>query len=341
MQRFLTLLLCLISLQASGQGDIKVSVDDFNKDGVIDTLKSFHEGGSAFGGKYVQIINGKTNEIFQLTIFGCFCEIKHTVLIPPELNKTENVPFLETITKQLLPEKRTVPDASLDWIIKSSFSNVRLDSNTFFDLIIDPQTNWVNEEFEYPSNYYLEIEGDTLSQLYDTPYEATKWCNSKEKGYLIYFAHNHYRNKSGDSLKLTDSNSLYKAFHTSHGVFVKKGNFHKWVFLSDVSLTGAPEKLRWESIKMVKLLDKYLIVQQALPPRITYQLFVINIETGICGRLKYGFSKSGNDVVGERGISLIQGESILLNVEGKQLTYKLEDIFKEIEAQYIAKNKRH
>jgi dTDP-4-dehydrorhamnose 3,5-epimerase-like enzyme len=303
---------------------------------VVDTLKSFYEGGSGFGGRYVQIINGKTNEIYELTNDGCFCEIKHTVLIPPELNKTENRFFLETIKEQLLPEKRTSPDPSLDWMIKSSFSNVKLDSNSFFDLIIDPQISWINNEFEYPHSYYLEIEGDTLTQLYDTPYEAPEWLNKKDiKGFLIYYANNHYKNRSGDSLVLSDSNVLYKTFHTSHGVIVKKGDLYKWVFISDVALTGAPEKLRWESIKKVKLLEKYLIVQQDLPPTATYQLFVINIETGICGRLKYDFSNSGNDIDDEMETFLIQEESIILGVEEKQFTFKLKDIFKELETQYI------
>jgi hypothetical protein len=222
-----------------------LSVHDFNKDGAIDTLKSYYEGGSGFGGRFVSIINGKTNEIYELTNDGCFCEIKHTVLIPPELNKTENVLFLETIKKHLLPEKRTVPEASLDWIIQSSYSNVELDNNSFFDLIIDPQTSWINKKFEFPYYYYIEIEGDTLDQLYYPAYEPPEWYNKRDaKGFLIYYGNNHNINKSGDNLKLSDSSSLYKIFHTSHGVVVKKGNLHKWLFISDVSITGAPEKLR-------------------------------------------------------------------------------------------------
>ena len=110
MQKTLIILLCLISCQVFGQRDIKVNVDDFNKGGVIDTLKSFYQGGRGFGGKYVQIINGKTHEIYELSNDGCFCQIKDIILIPPELNKTENRLFLETIKKQLLPEKRNAID---------------------------------------------------------------------------------------------------------------------------------------------------------------------------------------------------------------------------------------
>ncbi|WP_108870132.1 hypothetical protein [Aquimarina aquimarini] len=334
MQKTLTLIFYLIFCQVFGQSDSKISLGDFNNDKAVDTLKSFYEGGSSFGGKHVQIINGKTNEMHELTNDGCFCEIKKTILIPSELNKTENQLFLETIKEQLLPEKKNVPDPSLDWIIRSSFSNNKLDNNSFFDLIIDPQTNWVNNKFEYPYNYYIDIKGDTLNQLHNTPKRFTKKDN---KGFLVYYAHNHYRNKAGDSLQVSDSNSLYKTFHTSHGVVVKKEDFYKWVFISDFSLTGAPEKLRWESIKSVKLFDDYLIVRQDLPPTGTYRLYVINIETGICGRVKYDFSSSNNTIDDDKKTSLIQGKSIILNIEEKQLKYKLKNIFKELDAQHLTK----
>lgn len=340
MQKIAIILLYLISSQVFGQRDMEVTVADYNSDKVVDTLKSFYEGGSGFGGRYVQMINGKTNETFTLTNNGCFCEIKRTVLIPPTLAKSENKLFLKELKALLLPEKRNNPDASLGWIIKSAYANKKLENNKFFDLIIDPKNSWRNTEFEYPSNYYLEVEGDTLTKLYDTAFEAPEWLHKKDtKGFLVYYAHNHYRNRTGDSLQVSDNNGFYKAYRTSHGVLVKKGNLHKWVFISDVSITGAPEKLRWESIQMTKLYGKYLLIHQNLPPSGEYKLFVINIETGICGRLKFDFSNSDNSIENQRDTSLIQGESIIINTERQQTTYKLKDIFKELEAQYITKKK--
>lgn len=337
MKKILTIFLYLISSQVFGQQGNKIIVADFNKDGVVDTLNPFYDKGSSFRGGFVQIVNGKTNETFELVNDGeCFCQIRYVVLISPALNKPKNALFLEAFKKHLLPENRTVPDPSLDWIIRSSFSRVKLDGNSFFDIIIDPQTSWLNEEFEYPYNYYVEITGDTLTQLYDRHSEAPKWFNKKEskqknKGFLVYRAHNHYRNKSGDSLKLSASNSLYKVFSTSHGVFVKKGDTHKWVFMSDFLLTGAPGKLRWESIKRVKLFDKYLLIHQDLPVTDSYRLFVIDIETGILGRLKYSFSNHGDDADDELVTSSIEGESIILKMGEEQITCQLEEIFKALE----------
>jgi hypothetical protein len=332
MQRIFILLLLLISWQAYSQRDLKISIEDFNKDGVIDTLKSFYEGGSGFGGRYVQLINGKNDELFELTNDGCFCEIKRTILIPPALSNPENKLFLEAIKNQLLPAKRNSPDASLDWIIKSSFSKVELDDNALFDLILDPKTTWINDEFEFPSNYYLELEGDSLSNLYTAYHEAPDWYDTAtNKGFLVYYSHNHYRKQSGDSIVRADSNSHYKTFHTSHGVVVKKGDLYKWLFVSDFNLTGAPEKLRWESIKMLKLVDNYLIVLQDIPPASVQQLFVINIETGKTGRLKFEFYLSNNLDDDELSTYSIENDSLLMKMDGKQIRYKWTDIFKELE----------
>ncbi|WP_298420512.1 hypothetical protein [uncultured Kordia sp.] len=342
MQKIAIILLFFISSQVFGQRDLKITIADFNNDMVDDTLKTFYEGGSGFGGRYVQMTNGKTNERFELTNNGCSCEIKRMVLMTPALAKSENQLFLKELKAQLLPEKRNKPDASLDWIIKSAYANKKLENNKFFDLIIDPKNSWRNTEFEYPSNYYIEVEGDTLTKLYGTAYEAPEWLHKKAtKGFLVYYAHNHYRNKVGDSLQISDNNGFYKVYQTSHGVIVKKGNLHKWIFISDISITGAPDKLRWESIQMTKLYGKYLFIQQDLPPSGEYKLFVLNIETGICGRLKYDFSNADNSVENQRDTSLFQGESIIINTQGEQVTYKLKNIFKELETQYITKKKRN
>ncbi|WP_298516342.1 hypothetical protein [uncultured Kordia sp.] len=333
MQRTFLVLFFLISSHVFGQRDLEVRIDDFNNDKIIDTLKTFYEGGSGFGGQYVQIVNGKTNEMFQLTNNGCFCEIKNTMLVSPKLAKKENAPFLEIMKAHILPKKRKHPEGSLNWIIKSAHSNVFLDNNAIFDFIADPQNDWIEGEFEAPDNYYIEIKGDTLRQLYATPYNVPEWLHEKDtKGFLVYYAHNHYRSKTRDSIKLSDSNALYKVFNTSHGVYVQKGNAYKWVFISDIAITGAPSKLRWESIKQTKLFGKYLLVQQNFPLIESSELYVINIETGICGQLKY--NAPDFDITIE---DLFKDETISNHTKEKQIKHTLKTIFEELEKQYLTK----
>src|SRR5690554_1052872 len=124
MRIILSILLFFIYYQVSAQDSIKLSIEDISNDGVVDTLKTFYQGGSGFGGSYVGIVNGKTNQYYELTDKGCFCDFKRVVLIPSELNKPENKPFLERIKNELLPEKSNQADPSLDWMIRSSFSHI-------------------------------------------------------------------------------------------------------------------------------------------------------------------------------------------------------------------------
>ncbi|WP_299213122.1 hypothetical protein [uncultured Aquimarina sp.] len=302
--------LILLSFSTYGQlSNEKISTKDFNRDGIIDTLKS--------GSGYVQVINGKTKEKHELSDYGCFCDIKELVYIPSELGKTENKPFLEVMKKELLPTKRSNPDASLAWMINGAFSNSKLKNNSIFNTIYDPQVPWNTTKYKNIDNYYIEIKGDTLKKLAPF-YSNAEQVDGNAKGFLVYYAHNHYRNKSGDSITFIDKNELYTISRTSHGVIVEKDNLYKWLFISDYPLTGGPEKLRWESIKNVTLFDSYIVVEQSLPPDTLKQFFVINIETGICGLLKEDL------------------------IENNKYVHMLEDIFEELEKHYIKKeNKTH
>ncbi|MEM1134736.1 MAG: hypothetical protein AAGI07_02770 [Bacteroidota bacterium] len=334
---------CFISFQVFGQHDTTFIIEDFNRDGAVDTLVSYYQGGSGFGGRQVTVTNGKNNERYALSNDGCFCEIKRTILVPSNLNRVESQPFLNAMKKQLLPPKKDSPESSLAWMINGAFRNLQLDSNIFFDLIVDPQTKWVDKKYKNPTNYYLEISGDTLHQLYDT--YARRPVNTTNKGFLVYYAHNHYmrywsgrilsRNRKihQDSLLLADSSKSYKVLHTAHGVVVRKGNSHKWVFISDVDLTGAPEKLRWESVVRVKLVGKYVLIQQRLPPEGRVKLFLVNIETGRCGRMKFDFDERKNR--GHDSFTIQHGD-IMLNTEKGQLQFNLNELFEALEKQDIS-----
>ncbi len=331
----LFILFSLLSLNLFGQTGGTTISEDFNKDGYTDTLRSYYDGGSGFGGIYAGLTDGKTGEVFEMSTAACFCALKIVSLIPPELNKLENSSFLKAIKDEILPPERQSPDPSLKWIIESSFSNYKPDQNTFFDLIIDPQLNWEKGVPELPDIYYMPVQGDTLSKLYSGE-DMPEHINPEENhGFLIYYGHNHYRSLSGDSLRLADENKTYQIYMTSHGILAKKGDAYKWLFLSDIDISGAPEKLRWESIGDINLIGKYMIVKQNLPPFDSYSIYVLNIETGICGRLKYDFQDT-NDY-DENDNFVIHKNTVIINTNGTGETIKLKTIFKALEKSYFNK----
>lgn len=280
------ILLCFLIPNAFVQEQPHMVIEDFNTDGHPDTLISCYEGGSGFGGKYVMVINGKTNECFELTTYGSFGDFTRYIWLTPSLEKPENLAFLKALKAHLLPPKQSTPDGSLLWILQSRVSHTTPKKNKYFDLIIDPKTEWM-KSLSLPSTYYLEISSDSMyhASTYfkdDTQNKAP----GQGKGFLIYYAHNHYRHSSGDSLICAESNSTYKVCYTAHGVLVKKGAQFKWVFISDKNITGAPGKLRCSSIGKIELFDKYLLIQQNIPPKEQPNWFILNIETGRLARLK-------------------------------------------------------
>ena len=301
--------------------NLNTIIEDFNNDGYIDTLKSDYYGGGSFGGTDVTLINGKTKENFELDSWGCFCDIKRIILIPPELREASNKCFLEVMKKELLPEKKNMPDASLQWVITANANGVELSDNIYYNLFIKSPPQWVLGEIELPDTYYIDVKGDTLHNLYFTDTEIPEWYNSESnEGWLVYYGSSLYRNRNGDSLVLADASPTYKVFRTSHGVAVEKDNSYVWVFVSDYRLIDVPGKLRWESIGKIELVNKYIIVQ-LIDMGSSNPIFIIDIEKGISGRLRgdgipYSYT--------------IDKDKIIIENNFSTKSYELEKLFNEL-----------
>ena len=167
--------------------------EDFNKDGVEDYLKCTYEIGSNFGGGDCELVDGKTQNKFTLTNYGCYCAIKKHVFIAPTLRKKENEYFLYALKKEILPEFRPTPDQSLYWIIKSGLHSQKPDNHPNFDLIFTPQTTWRQGEPEAPYTYSIEIKAATLDKITSNSNGALfKSKSSDHKDFLVYYGDTHF-----------------------------------------------------------------------------------------------------------------------------------------------------
>ncbi|SEL92837.1 hypothetical protein SAMN04487910_3616 [Aquimarina amphilecti] len=320
-------LMLMINLQAQSYKEYPPVIEDFNNDNVLDTLYSFYESGSTFGGTDIKIVNGKSNEVYKFSDFGCYCEMKRIYPIPALLSKPENKPFLSVIQKKLFSEPREKPDPSLEWIFKGYSSKKKIPENKYFNLIIYPEVNWDTEKIKIPDNYSLVLNNDTLNLLLN---EEDSLFSVKDKtAFLSYCGNCHFYNKSSPELVVSDNE--YKIYKTSHGIFVVKGDLQKWLLVNDLNLTGSPEKLRWDSILQVDLIDKYLIIQFSGAPDIFDSIYVGNIETGVLGRLKYPFRRNVEDYEG----GLVIGDKIRYSDEEEESFFvSYNDVFKELERLY-------
>ncbi len=342
MQKILIIILFFVSSSILAQYNKKEIIKDYNNDRIKDTLRSYFEGGSSFGGTFVEIINGKTKETFKLNNDGSSSQIKRIILVSEKLLEPKNKLFFEALKSKLLYNKGKTIDPSLKWILNGIYANKKVKNNPYFNFIIDPKTKWSNGKIKLPNNYYITISGDSLSKINRQNENFSERLKAENKSAILaYYANNHYQSrKSKDRLQFVVKNNSYSIFKTSHGVIAQKGNYYKWLFITDVDLTGAPDKLRWESIQKIKLIDNYLILQQDLPPTGAYNIYIINIETGLTGALKFDFTKSKNFNANEIGTFLIKENNILLsydnyNDDEKLKEVKLSSIFNELEKQYI------
>lgn len=263
---------------------VSTKIADFNLDGVKDTLTSLYDGGSGFGGTIVTLVNGKTNERHEIDGTGSFSEIWHSILIPDELQKDANKRFLEEIAKELLPEKRLTPDPSLHWIINANISHKQLMDNPIFDLVINAPMVWTPDPIFWPVTYYVEIGEDTLKELQFHEKELAYAVPSEKTGWLIYYGHNHLPAKKNclAVVKSSQGSAIYK---TAHGVLLQKNDSNAWLFVTDYNLTGAPDKLRWESIGKVEVVDNLVFVQVINAESFMHPVFVIDSMNGMVARL--------------------------------------------------------
>lgn len=315
-----------------------VTHEDFNHDGIEDRLKCSYEIGSNFGGGNCELVDGKTKNKFTLSNYGCFCAIKKRVFVAPELRMKENEYFLYTLKKEILPQFKPIPDQSLYWIIKSGLSTQKLKDHFYFDLVFNPENSWRQGEPELPYTYSIEIGAETLSKI--TPDQQGAFSqntSSDHKDYLVYYGDTHFTTENEEIKDFISvaKNDTYEILKTAHGVIAKKESTYKWLFVTDMDINGSPQKLRWASIEEIILHDNFVIIKQGLLPDSEFHIYVINIETGIGGRLKVDF-----DILIEKGIEIlelkpeerfsIQDDNIVIGRKQNKIAFPLEKIKQEL-----------
>ncbi len=317
------------SMPGLAQENPQIKTKDFNQDGYVDSLITTLSRGSGFGGKTISLIDGKNGNSFKMESKGCYCQIKQIITIPPALNQAQTSHYKEVILADLLPPMKNQLDPSLSWLIEANNNHHRLKDHPYFDLIIYPKIDWKKGDIQLPDTYTINViteKNGQNQQIISTLKEKT----SKDK-LLVYFGHNHFSHRESDSLKHVVTNKSYKIFKTAHGILAKKGNRFKWLFINDYALFEGPEKLRWPSIGFIQVVGEFLIFQHHLTPGMEKNIFVIHLESGICGRYKHKcvIQKTIDKTKGSA--FSITSSTIQLFVEGERLSYRTTDFLNSLE----------
>lgn len=317
--------------QSTAQYSIDTTRIDFNNDRIIDTLIDDFSSGSSFGGRDLVIIDGKTEEEFKMSNYGCYCSFTKVIRVPKNLQLEKNRSFLNVIKKEALNgKKKDTIDATLEWMISGAFDFKREREHPFFNLIVNPKTQWRSHKPFIPESYYINISGDSL-ETFSPNYEKDTIVG-KSEGYLTYFTGSHYI-ETLDSLQPVAKNKNYQIYKTPHTVYVKKGDAHRWLFISDAGLTGAPDRLRWHSMGQVQVMNGYVIIHQDMPPANAYVIHIVNIETQRVGSLNYSTSRNnGTDEGGMDSFEIIDNHLVFTEYGEQEIKrVPLQELFDSLD----------
>lgn len=233
----------LLTLTAALFAKTDTLLSDFNADSHLDTMLIEKSLGSGASSTFITLINGINGERHSLDYSSAYSQFRIAVTIPPALRLKENRPFLKAFEKEILPPLRTTPDPSLQWILTGLQHKRELPEHSFFRTVITSPLQW-HPTGILPAVY--SIQEDSL--------------------YRVYFGHNHFRNPRGDSLETVWEKGPLSLQRTSHGLYLNhKDKGDAWLFVSDAALTGAPSKLRWESMKKIRVLqDRYILLIRSM-----------------------------------------------------------------------------
>jgi hypothetical protein len=266
-----------------------LQVKDFNSDGLPDTLRKIYDSGSGFSGMDLRLTDGRSGQTFTVQEDYCFCAFRALVYLPADVTADENSAFLAAILEQF-PPLRSQPDPSLRWVQYGIKNERLLQGNSQLKRLIEYPKDWIEGEIQPPAQYSLLVNPADWNMQPDEFEYAREQEAPGGKYLLVYRGRNHYgpcgREKAPFSL--AEQTADYKIWKTCHGLILEKAGRHKWIFLSDVSFTGAPSKLRHPSIGKTELAGQFLIFQQIRnvfaddSPGAGPAIWLIDLENDVC-----------------------------------------------------------
>lgn len=184
----------------------------------------------------------------------------------------------------LLPRKANTPDPSLQWILQGLKQQRRLSNMKYFDVFITQGIQWQPLPIQIPENYYLE----RYDEQSPVPFAY----------YLVYGGDKHYLNVKTDTLTEIYQDDNIRLWATSHGIILQKKDQYAWIFVTDIELTGAPDKLRWPSIGYIKKVENILIVNHLRPVMSDDKIYLIDLDTGKCAGIDMERTADINAILG-------------------------------------------
>lgn len=304
MKLLLTFLLLLFSTCVKSQDTTFITRNDFNNDGIYDTLKHYRGVGMRYYHEYT-LIDGKTAQSFHVNDdhihLGNFF---HPYLFPKELYTPQNKPFLTAFEREVIGEMPILrkPDSSLEWLLDLYLVQANRKVGEKLKFIYPTTLKWHQGSIRLPkqSSYAIYLPVPLLQQIetqrpnYFSLDDSSHFDNipSDKEALVIYYGHNHLNNGLDWSaratldtlIQFTDETVDRPQLHvTQHGIFMEKNGKHTWLFIYEDAWANGVDRLRWSSVKQVFVHHNALFLIISGSPTIGNSIYVISLKTGRIG----------------------------------------------------------
>ena len=269
-----------------------IQCSDFNKDGVIDTLKYKYDN--------IEYIDGITNQLYSFDLIDNaeYANFLSFIDIPNEL--AHNQSLLDSLQRFLFRSPDiSSPQPGFRWLL-SAYENIDNDIDTSnYTKIFRVPIQWYEWPPKFPGTEYIFVNTDSMSipQLHNTEEKKDNY------GWLTYYGHNHRQFIDNHFLhEFTRINSAQntKLYKSSHGIIYRKNDQFCWLFHSNSDLTGGPSKLRWPSIGRVSIYRNHILLNHGYELFESNKRFIINIDNGDVGEIRLGIETVNLDELIEK-----------------------------------------
>lgn len=260
------------------------NIQDFTNDDINDTIR--------YNDEYISeiiFIDGATNKLYTFYKSEFYkSDFLGYTSIPDELiDEKDLLGFILQLCYPQANNQQSNP--ALDCLLSSYQSRKKVEKG-YFSQFFQVSKQWNYTLIEQPKVTTVFVKKDD----YNLP---DFFVNDKisNYGWLFYAGHNHidYFKRSSFTTSLYKDKSM-EILGTKHGLILKKEDKYRWIFHSNHSLTGGPDKLRWASIEKILVHKDYVFLHHISPVYQLNRVFFIDLKTGKVAQLRLEEDLAGN-----------------------------------------------
>lgn len=312
----LTIFMMNNSLQAQGGSDVWIG--DMNGDRVRDTLQFIRLANLQTPRTFVKVCDGKGEFSVEFVADDFNNKLLTMIPIPAVLKTPENNPMLEHAREYLLTDSATnnLPEA-FKWIIPTQILPPTEPDSKYIAKAWLAKGEWFKKPFDSENmdfrECWIEVAGDTLKQLFNLSsalyQDRGKTALDYETAWLVYRGQYHGH---PNYPQIVSSYREMEIWKTSQGVFLRKEDSVKWIFVNDEVYLSYFTGQKYRGVERVFSWEEFVFIETFSFGDEAYRMAIVDVDRDVVMYLRKGFiPQSGPEY------QVIKGELIVTDINGK------------------------